>query len=110
MLRGFRGARGSHVSIGFSLAPPSDSLTNHAEIKALEPNWISGIADGRSLLGRMLMKGDTWIIDFSKVARLHVGNAGGVEVIVNGQSIGPLGSHGLVRVVELTPDRFRILL
>ena len=55
------------------------------------------------------MKGDTWTMDFSKAARLHVGNAGGVEVTVNGQAIGPLGAHGLVREVELTPDRSRIL-
>ena len=29
----------------------NDSVTNHAEVKALEPSWISGVADGSSLLG-----------------------------------------------------------
>ena len=84
-------------------------LINHAEVKATEPSWISAIVDGRSFPGKLLDKGDTWPITFSKVARLHLGNAGGVEVLVNGRSAGPLGTHGLVRDVELTPDRSQVL-
>lgn len=96
-------------SISTPQAVAKESLTNRVEVKALEPSWISAIADGKSFLGRLLTTNDTWTFDFSQGARLHLGNAGGVEVKVNGQSIGPLGSHGLVRDVELTPDPSRDL-
>ena len=32
-----------------------------------------------------------------------VGNAGGVEISLNGKPIGPIGPRGQVRVVEFTP-------
>jgi hypothetical protein len=38
-----------------------------------------------------------------------VGNAGGLEMTVNGKSVGPIGPHGEIRLLELTPAGARIV-
>ena len=40
---------------------------------------------------------------------MTVGNAGGIEVRLNGKPIGPIGKSGQVRVVVFTPDNFEVL-
>jgi hypothetical protein len=41
--------------------------------------------------------------------RILVGDAGAVNVIWNGKSIGPVGRSGQMRVIEFTPNTFQIL-
>ena len=40
---------------------------------------------------------------------MTVGNAGGIEVRLNGKPIGPIGKSGQVRTVVFTPDNFEVL-
>jgi hypothetical protein len=40
---------------------------------------------------------------------MTVGNAGGINVLLNGKPIGPIGKSGQVRVVLFTPDNFEVL-
>jgi hypothetical protein len=40
---------------------------------------------------------------------MTVGNAGGIEVRLNGKPIGPIGKSGQVRRVVFTPDNFEVL-
>jgi Domain of unknown function (DUF4115) len=50
------------------------------------------------------------VIEASEKVRLLIGNAGGVEITLNGKPIGPVGDRGQIRVVELTQGGFQIAL
>jgi cytoskeleton protein RodZ len=70
---------------------------------ASEPVWISIESDGNhvysgTLAGQQDME---WEASGKMIAR--IGNAGGLEVRLNGKPIGSLGQHGQVRWLELTP-------
>ena len=93
----------AEAGIGDQLNP------SQAEIKVFETTWVSATADGKELLGKALSKGEITVIRFSKRILLRVGNAGGVEITLDGNPIGPIGRSGVVRLVELTPGGSRIL-
>ncbi len=48
-------------------------------------------------------------MEASEKIRLLIGNAGGLDVSLNGKPIGPIGPRGQVRIVELTPNGFQIV-
>jgi hypothetical protein len=48
-------------------------------------------------------------LQFSRKALIQVGNAGGVHIAVDGQSIGPVGAPGMVQRVELLPGKAQLL-
>jgi hypothetical protein len=56
----------------------------------------------------MLAKGSTKEVEYSKFAFLHAGNAAGVEITVDGQSV-PMGTQPRLRLVELNAGGFRFL-
>jgi hypothetical protein len=47
-------------------------------------------------------------IEFSRQAQVLVGNAGVVDMALDGKPLGPLGPVGRARAVELTPERFHV--
>ena len=53
---------------------------------------------------------ETKLVEASEKVRLLIGNAGGVEITLNGKPIGPVGDRGQIRVVELTQAGFQIAL
>lgn len=56
--------------------------------------------EGRSLFSGQIRKGESKEFSDSKEINLRVGNAGGVDITVNGENIGPIGIDG--EVVNLT--------
>lgn len=66
--------------------------------------WLSVIADGSNVYEGVAESGfeETWTAQTSVVFR--TGNAGGVELSVNGDRAVVLGSSGVVRTVTLTPE------
>ena len=81
----------------------------HAEIRVSEPVWVYAVSDGKELFQKLLAKDETRQIDFVEKALVRVGNAGGVEISVDGKSIGPIGPSGKIRAIELTPDGHRLV-
>ena len=70
---------------------------------ATEPVWVSIQSDGNPVYtGTLEQQHNKELAASSRMTAL-VGNAGGLEVSLNGRAIGPIGQHGEVRVVELTP-------
>lgn len=88
---------------------PSAAGARHAEIKVIEPALVIATADGKRLFGKKLPKDDIKEIEFSEKAVVRVGNAAGVEISLDGKSIGPLGNRGQTKLVELSRDGFRFL-
>jgi hypothetical protein len=83
--------------------------TRHAEIRVSEPAWVYAVSDGKEVFGKLLAKDETRQIDFAEKALVRVGNAGGIEISVDGKSIGPLGPRGAIRAVEITPGGHRFV-
>ena len=84
-------------------APPADHVV--LRLTAIEPTWVSVVADGKTVYSGVLQPSESRSID-GKSAKLITGNAGGLTVEFNGKSIGAVGDRGQVRVVMFSPDRF----
>jgi hypothetical protein len=77
-------------------------------LSATEKTWLSITCDGKRIFSGILEASQTKTLFGSDVATMKVGNAGGIEVLWNGKSIGPIGPRGQVREVLFTPDNFEI--
>ena len=78
-------------------------------IKANQGSWIDACADGRAVIRRYLAQSSTADLGFSSEAVVRAGNAGGVEISVNGTSTGPVGQLGEVRVMRFDAKGFHFL-
>jgi cytoskeletal protein RodZ len=79
------------------------------ELSAIEPTWLSIIADGRRAFSGILETADTKVLEAHENVRIRTGNAGGVNVTLNGKALGAIGPRGQVRTVILTKDAYEIL-
>jgi len=89
--------------------PSPASSVRHATLKVVEPTWVMASSDGKRLFNKKLVKDDIREIEFSGKALLRVGNAKGLEIILDGKPIGPIGGRGQARLVELSGNGFRLL-
>ena len=78
-------------------------------LSAKEKTWLSITSDGKRLFAGFLEPSQTKTLTGVEAARMTVGNAGGLDVRLNGKPIGPIGKSGQVRVVVFTPDNFEVL-
>ncbi len=72
------------------------------EVKAIEDTWLSITADGNQVIKRLLTAGESRRIQANEQITMVTGNAGGVQVIANGQPLETIGPRGQVRVVDVT--------
>ena len=91
-------------------ATGADGL-NHVvlNLSATEKTWLSITSDGKPIFSGILQPSQTKTLTGMDVAKMKVGNAGGLEVRWNGKPIGPIGPRGQVRIVLFTPENFQIL-
>jgi hypothetical protein len=92
---------------GTEKAAPATAV--RAALTAKEPVWVSIKADGVVTFTGMIDVQQTRESDASSELTILIGNAGGLDVSLNGRSIGPVGSHGQVRVLQLTAQGPRFL-
>jgi len=92
-------------------SPPVQANTSPVQVglSADEKTWISISSDGKNVFANALQPHETKTVSASAKVRLLIGNAGGVEISLNGKSIGPVGPRGQIRIVELTPAGFQIV-
>jgi cytoskeletal protein RodZ len=84
---------------------------NHVvlNLSATEKTWLSITSEGKRLFSGFLEPSQTKTLTGVEAAQMTVGNAGGIEVRLNGKPIGPIGKSGQVRRVVFTPDNFEVL-
>ena len=87
----------------------TESAAVRVSLTADEATWVSVSSDGKNIFSNALQAHDTKVVEASEKVRLLIGNAGGLEISLNGKSIGPIGPRGQVRLVELTPEGFQIV-
>jgi hypothetical protein len=96
-------------------APPPESADAkpaapvRVGLSADEMTWISVSSDGKNVFANLLQPHDTKVVEASEKVRILIGNAGGLEISLNGKPIGPVGPRGQIRVVELTSAGFQIV-
>jgi cytoskeletal protein RodZ len=105
--------------VNVSNKPPTVDVTtekgpdgvNHVvlNLSATETTWLSITSEGKNIFSGVLEPSQTKTLRASDVAKMKVGNAGGLDVRWNGKLIGPIGPRGQVRVVLFTPENFQIL-
>jgi cytoskeleton protein RodZ len=78
-------------------------------LRAREVSWIQvSSASGDYLRDLTLGPEEVFLVPNRPDLSLWTGNAGGLEVIVDGAPVAPLGARGaVVRDVSLDPDRLR---
>jgi hypothetical protein len=102
------GAQSGTASVDVTTGP--DGL-NHVvlHLSATEKTWLSITSDGKQVFSGILEPSQTKTLAGLDMAKMKVGNAGGLDVLWNGKPIGPIGPRGQVREVLFTPDNFQIL-
>jgi cytoskeleton protein RodZ len=92
-----------------SPAPAPASTAQHVTLQASELTWVSTRdAAGTLLLARVFQKGDSQSLNLPDGATVRVGNAGGLSILLNGASIGPIGKHGDVREVVFKNGSYKV--
>jgi len=82
--------------------PPAETAApreGRIVLRAKGESWVEireGITD-RLVVARLFKPGDTFDVPDSPDLRLLTGNAGGLEILVDGQPVPPLGIEGMVR-------------
>ncbi len=82
--------------------------TFRIEVKARKNSWIQVRDDAANtlILTRLLRVGDSYRVPDRQGLKLLTGNAGALEILVDGKAVPPIGSSGAVRrSVALDPDR-----
>lgn len=72
-------------------------------ITATEECWIHSNADKTDTRQFSLRKGDTFALTFARSLDLKLGNAGGVRIRYDGQSLPPPGQSGQVKTLTFPP-------
>jgi cytoskeleton protein RodZ len=86
------------------LPPEVPGVRFQVSMTASEDAWIRFSSAGRILYIGTLRAGQSRTVEGADAAQLVVGNAGGLDVRLNGRSIGPLGPRGQPRTLVLTPE------
>jgi cytoskeleton protein RodZ len=81
----------------------------HVELAAIEPSWLSIVADGKEIFSGVLDASQTKVLEGHDSARIRTGNAGGLSFTFNGKEIGVLGPRGQIRTVVFTRDNYQVL-
>lgn len=77
-------------------APGYPPGTLHLEMHAVDPCWISVSGDGKRQLEKLLQPGEDHSFDAMERFEIVFGNAGGVNLKINGKPARPLGKSGEV--------------
>lgn len=89
---------------------PNDANHVVLNLEATEKVWLSITnGEGKQIFSGVLQPSQTKTLTASAAAEMKVGNAGGIEVRLNGKDIGPLGGRGQVKTILFTPDKFEIV-
>jgi len=88
-------------------APPAPDVTpSRIVLSATADTWMQvRTKSGQVLLSRVLHPGESWPVPAQPNLALSTGNAGGINILVDGASVPALGSSGAVRRdIPLDPE------
>jgi len=89
---------------------PASSDDSRITLRATADDWVlvRDKVSGQVLLNRLMHAGDTWAVPAKPSLVLTVGNAGGTDILVDGNLAPSIGNLGAVRRdIPLDPDLLR---
>ena len=86
-----------------SAAPQATQSEVNVVLTVNAPTWVSASTDGKRAIYRVLQPGSREQLTAAKEISVLTGNAGGVELTINGRSAGPMGKPGHVRSLRINP-------
>jgi cytoskeleton protein RodZ len=88
-------------------AAPSASSAEGVVLEARMDSWIKVVdAKGKTVTQQVLKAGERYVVPDEPGLVLRTGNAGGLDILVNGRKAPPLGEVGaVVTKISLAPDR-----
>lgn len=92
-----------------SKLPPVRHAPIQLELRVTDTVWVRAVADGERVLERILYPGESRPIEAEAQVHLSVGNAGGITLALNGETLPSFGGRGQVRRVRITPDGLTVL-
>lgn len=102
------GSAGDRTMAAAPAAPAGDEAGTPGQhkviITATEECWIHSNADRTDTRQFSLRKGDTFALTFARSLELKLGNAGGVRIRYDGQSLPPPGQSGQVKTLTFPPQ------
>jgi len=90
-------------------APAPKPAESHVTIAASDSSWVTACSAGKVVFTKMFVSGTKEDVAFTGRAIVRLGNAGPVEIQLNGKSIGPLGRPGQLRAIEFASDSWHFL-
>ena len=95
----------SHAAAVATLRDPDQEVT----IRATASSWVEIVRDdGTAVLKKLLKTGETYVVDDGRALYLSTGNAGGIELVTDGNNIISIGAIGeIVRDLPLEKNRLR---
>jgi cytoskeleton protein RodZ len=90
-------------------AAEAEGTTGKIVVRARLESWIQVTNDKKEVLfSRVLRSGETYTVPDEQGLMLTTGNAGGIEILVNGTKLKSLGTVGLVkRDIPLDPKKLK---
>lgn len=79
---------------------PAQNLT--LQVAATERSWVAVDADGKMVLQRVLGPGEFETLQAKETLDVTTGNALGIVLTLNGETLRPLGRRGEVKTIRLT--------
>jgi cytoskeleton protein RodZ len=90
-------------------ATPNPDATVHLEVTATEPVWILARVDGKFAFTGTMEASQTRNLEATRDVVLRLGNAGGVNITLNGKPVGTVGPKGQPRTIQFTSGGFQIV-
>ena len=89
-------------------APPA-RIASRVVLRAVANTWIRVRgADNRIIFTRVLRQGDQYLVPEGRGVVVDIGNAGGLQIVLDGQVLKPVGPSNIpVYNVSLSPDDLR---
>ncbi len=89
-------------------ASPSSSVhgsgTRELRLSASASTWVQAREGERTIFVGVINPGQIRVLRLNEGARLVVGNAGGLNVVWQGEDVGAVGPLGQVRIVTVSPE------
>lgn len=80
----------------------SDTEDMILQVAVTEQSWVAIDADGATVLSRLMEPEEIRTFRSRESFEVITGNAAGIILTLNGETLGPLGGHGEVKTVRLT--------
>jgi cytoskeleton protein RodZ len=90
-------------------APPADAKPGKVVVRARLESWVQVTnAKKEVMFSRVLRVGETYTVPDEKGLTLTTGNAGGIDILLDGKKLKSLGAVGLVkRDIPLDPKKLK---